>query len=444
MSIFLGNLFESFVEGATSNELSVLEGVAKQAKKDYDNAKKAYDNTKNVYEKSAKTYGDASKKSIKSCMDAGKKPTDKNKKACASDSAKTTSAKTTLDSTNGIMQNAKGVLDAKKKALDAANKAVSDYKNNSKSTAKKGSSKKGSAKKGSAKKGSAKKGSAKKKKSKKKKSKKGSSKKKKSKKKKSKKKKSKKNKSKKNKSKKNKSKKNKSKKCKNDLKKCNRDKTQCKLNLGEEKKKVVKLTKDNNRLITKNNSLLDTVQYYRKNLFGSSSIVGSMLGYKDSTVKSNQEVDQLKHKEIGTTQSPPPQKQGFKTMEGFDSMDAAYKSVSTQNVALDNEISTKRNKYSVDDQLYMNMSRKRNNLIYVNSILMWVFYAVIIICSIYIAIDPTMSTEKKFVVFKLVWLFVVILEIAEYLLYYAGQYAKAFLTGVPYSFENYWTYTLTF
>jgi hypothetical protein len=75
---------------------------------------------------------------------------------------------------------------------------------------------------------------------------------------------------------------------------------------------------------------------------------------------------------------------------------------------------------------------------------MWLFYAVVTVCSIYIAIDPTMSTEKKFVVFKLVWLFVVILEIAEYLLYYAAQYAKAFLTGVPYSFENYWTYTLTF
>ena len=65
MSIFLGNLFESFVEGATSNELSVLEGVAKQAKKDYDNAKKAYDNAKNVFDKSAKTFGDANKKSLK-------------------------------------------------------------------------------------------------------------------------------------------------------------------------------------------------------------------------------------------------------------------------------------------------------------------------------------------------------------------------------------------
>jgi hypothetical protein len=59
MSIFFGNLFEGFVEGATSNELSVLEGVAKQAKKDYDNAKKAYDNAKKAYEKSVKTYGDA-------------------------------------------------------------------------------------------------------------------------------------------------------------------------------------------------------------------------------------------------------------------------------------------------------------------------------------------------------------------------------------------------
>ena len=169
-----------------------------------------------------------------------------------------------------------------------------------------------------------------------------------------------------------------------------------------------------------------------------------MLGYKDSTVKCQQKVDQLKHKEIGTKQGPPPQRQGFTTMEGFDSMDAAYKSVSTQNAALDNEISAKRNKYSVDDQVYMNMAGKRNTLIYVNNILMWVFYAVITICSVYIAVDPNMSTEKKFVVFKLVWLFVVILEIAEYLLYYALQYAKAFLTGVPYSFENYWSYTLTF
>jgi hypothetical protein len=425
MSIFLGNLFEGFVEGATSNELSVLEGVAKQAKKDYDNAKKAYDNAKKAYDKSAKTYGDANKKSLKSCADSAKKPTDKNKKACASDSAKTASVKTTMDSTNGIMQNAKGVLDAKKTALDAANKAVADYKKQSKSSSKKSKSKKKKSKS---------------------KSKKNKSKKNKSKKNKSKKKKSKKKKSKKKKSKKKKSKKNKSKKCTNDLKKCNRDKTQCGLDLGTEKQKVVKLIADNNRLITKNNSLLDTVQYYRKNLFGSSSILGSMLGYKDATIQANQEIDQLKHKEIGTKQSLPqaPQKQGFENKEGFDSMDAAYKSVSTQNAALENQINTKRNNYSVDDQVYMNMAGKRNNLIYVNSILMWLFYAVVTVCSIYIAIDPTMSTEKKFVVFKLVWLFVVILEIAEYLLYYAVQYAKAFLTGVPYSFENYWTYTLTF
>jgi hypothetical protein len=431
MSIFLGNLFEGFVEGATSNELSVLEGVAKQAKKDYDNAKKAYDNAKKAYDKSAKTYGDANKKSLKSCADSAKKPNDKNKKACASDTAKTASIKTTMDSTNGIMQNAKGVLDAKKNALNAANKAVSDYKKQSKSGSKKSKSKKKKSKSKSGKKKS------------KSKSKKNKSKKKKSKKKKSKKKKSKK-KSKKNKSKKNRSKKNKSKNSKNDLKKCNRDKTQCGLDLGTEKKKVVKLTEENNRLITKNNSLLDTVQYYRKNLFGSSSILGSMLGYKDATIQANQEIDQLKHKEIGTKQSLPQAPQGFENKEGFDSMDAAYKSVSTQNAALENQINTKRNNYSVDDQVYMNMAGKRNNLIYVNSILMWLFYAVVTVCSIYIAIDPTMSTEKKFVVFKLVWLFVVILEIAEYLLYYAVQYAKAFLTGVPYSFENYWTYTLTF
>jgi hypothetical protein len=400
MSIFLGNLFEGFVEGATSNELSVLEGVAKQAKKDYDNAKIAYDKVNKAYDNAKKAYGNA----------------------------KTASAKTIMDSTKGIVQNAKGVLDAKKNALDAANKAVADYKKQSKSGSKKSKSGKKESKSKSGKKKS-----------------KSKSKKSKSKKNKSKKNKSKKNKSKKKKSKKKKSKKNKSKKSdKNDLKKCNRDKTQCGLDLGTEKQKVVKLTEDNNRLISKNNSLLDTVQYYRKNLFGSSSILGSMLGYKDATIQANQEIDQLKHKEVGPEQGPPPQRQGFTTMEGYDSIDAAYKSVATQNAALENQINTKRNNYSVDDQLYTNMAGKRNTLIYVNSILMWVFYAVVTACSIYIAIDPTMSTEKKFVVFKLVWLFVVILEIAEYLLYYALQYAKAFLTGVPYSFENYWTYTLTF
>ena len=392
MSILLGNLgnfFEGFVEGATSNELSVLEGVAKQAKKDYDTAKKAYDNAKKAYDNAKTAYGNANKKSLKSCADSAKKPTTSNKNKCSADTVKTDDAKSNMDGLSGIMNQAKGNLDAKKKALDAANKAVADYKKAQKSTTQKSNSNR--------------------------------------------------------KSKKNRSKKNRSKKNKNDLKKCKRDKAQCGVDLGKEKQKVVKLMADNNRLITKNNSLLDTVQYYRKNLFGSSSLLGSMLGYKDSTVQANQEIDQLKHKEVGPEQgSPPPQRQGFENKEGFDSMDAAYKSVSTQNAALENQINTKRNNYSVDDQVYMNMAGKRNTLIYVNSILMWVFYAVVTICSIYIAIDPTMSTEKKFVVFKLVWLFVVILEIAEYLLYYAAQYAKAFLTGVPYSFENYWTYTLTF
>jgi hypothetical protein len=221
------------------------------------------------------------------------------------------------------------------------------------------------------------------------------------------------------------------------LNKCNRDKAQCNVDLRNEKHKVVKLLEDNNRLITKNNSLLDTVQYYRKNLFGSSSILGSMMGYKDSTIQANQQIDQLKQQEVGPAQ-------GFENMEGFDSMDAAYKSVSTQNAALNNQISTKRNKYSVDDQIYTNMAGKRNTLIYVNSILMWVFYAVITICSIYIFISPTMSNDKKFIVFKLVWLYVVLMEITEYVLYYAIQYAKAFITGVPYSYENYWTFTLSF
>ena len=262
------------------------------------------------------------------------------------------------------------------------------------------------------------------------------------------------------------------------LKQCTTDKEKCQYDLADVRRGTLELAANNNRLITKNNSLLDTIQFYRKSLFGSSKTTG----YKDATIKANKTINKLKHKEIGPynaggrtrkartgkkrekkrrprnaagrtrkartgkkrKKKRRPKRQGFTTIEGFDSTDAAYKAVATQNTALTNQIYVNKNKYSVDNQLYINIAKKRDTLLYTNKILLWIFYIVITVCSVYIFMSSSLTSEQKFVVFKLVWLFVVILEIAEYLLYYAFQYANAFIRGVPYSYENYWTFTLSF
>jgi len=184
----------------------------------------------------------------------------------------------------------------------------------------------------------------------------------------------------------------------------------------------------NNRLIRKNNSLLDSVQYFRTMIFGSKNIHGYQKAVVDEKILN----DKLRSQELGQV-----------ITEGYKTNDSTYNAVNTENQILENQIRETTNQHSVDDQLFKNLQTQTETLSHANVILSWILFGFILI-SAYLIWFSNMSLKDRLVAVKVVWIYVILIEIAEYVLFYVFHYLGAWFWGTPYDASDFWKFpTLT-
>ena len=176
-----------------------------------------------------------------------------------------------------------------------------------------------------------------------------------------------------------------------------------------------KCINSNNRLITKNNALLDTTQYFNDQI----------KGYSQALVNSQIKNDDILHQKIGEPA----------TKEGFD----IYNALDNQNNIIQNQINMKKQEHSVDHQLYVNLHNRIDYLNKLNEILGWILFAIIIICAIVIW-RSSESLTHKLVMIKVVWLYLIFVEILEYILFYLYRYVSAVVLGQPYNANDFWKF----
>jgi len=178
----------------------------------------------------------------------------------------------------------------------------------------------------------------------------------------------------------------------------------------------------NNRLITKNNSLLDTTQFFNDQLFGNDSTPG----YAQTLVKTQMEKDDILNQKIGQVITP---------TEGF----SVYNMLEGENTMIQNQIDANVQQHSVDNQKYVNLNNQIEFLNRANEILGWILFAVIIICAIVIW-RSNESLTHKLVMIKVVWLYLIFVEILEYVFFYVYRYFNALFFGQPYNASDYWKF----
>uniref|UniRef100_A0A6C0D7K1 Uncharacterized protein n=1 Tax=viral metagenome TaxID=1070528 RepID=A0A6C0D7K1_9ZZZZ len=183
----------------------------------------------------------------------------------------------------------------------------------------------------------------------------------------------------------------------------------------------------NNKLINKNNVLLDTTQYLNDQISG-------IDGYQATVTKLKQEKDNILEQKIS---QPVIQVEGFSNEIQLDTY--TYNKLNTENTIIQNQIDVNKNERSVDDRLYLNIYDRVQYLNGVNKILGWILFAIIIICGIAIWISSA-TMVHKLVMVKVVWLYLVFVEILEYILFYVIRYIRALLFGRPYNANDFWKF----
>ena len=180
----------------------------------------------------------------------------------------------------------------------------------------------------------------------------------------------------------------------------------------------------NNRLITKNNTLLDSVQYFRTMIFGNQRVAGYEKAVVDAKIKNAE----LRKQELGES-----------IQENFDNNDSNYNAVYTENNILQNQIGVNTNNHSVDDQMYKNLASRIETLDYVNAIFAWILFGVILV-SAYVIWVSNQTLTYKLVMVKVVWIYVILVEILEYVLFYLFRYFRALFGETPYTANDFWKF----
>ncbi len=184
----------------------------------------------------------------------------------------------------------------------------------------------------------------------------------------------------------------------------------------------------NNRLIGKNNTLLDSVQYFRTMIFGNKNVKG----YKNALVDEKLINEKLRTQELG---------QSIK--EGYAAGDSAYNALNTENQIVENQLRETANQHSVDDQLFKSLEEQTLTLSHANVILSWILFG-FILASAFLIWFSDMGLKDRLVAVKVVWLYVILVEIAEYILFYVFRYLKSWFWGTPYDASDFWKFpTLT-
>jgi hypothetical protein len=190
-------------------------------------------------------------------------------------------------------------------------------------------------------------------------------------------------------------------------------------NINNLNKLKYECVKKNSILIKKNNALLDTTQFFDNQLNDTN-------GYKNQLINIQNTKDDILNKTMAKAV----------TRENFDSI---YDTVNTQNNIVENQIKMNEEKHSVDNQNYINLNNQIELLNSLNQITGWILFGVIMISMIIIWFSNK-SLVNRLVMVKVVWLYVIIIEILEYVLFYAYIYIRSVFFGEQSTYKDYWKF----
>lgn len=180
----------------------------------------------------------------------------------------------------------------------------------------------------------------------------------------------------------------------------------------------------NNKLVKKNNSLLDNLQYFSSMIFGNKNVKG----YNASMIDEKLKYENIKQQELSQS-----------IQENFDVSTSAYNSVQTENEVISNQLHANRDEASVDNQLFINLTNRTETLTTINTALAWVIFVVICIAAYFIWFG-TKSLKDRLVLIKVVWIYLLIVNTLEYVLFYVYLYFRALFEGVAYTSNDYWKF----
>jgi hypothetical protein len=172
----------------------------------------------------------------------------------------------------------------------------------------------------------------------------------------------------------------------------------------------------NNVLMTKNSALLDISQFFEQQANQYDQMLINM--YVDKT--------NLLDKKMSDNIN----------REGFDS---GYNKVTNENAIIQNQININQEQHSIDNKLYSDLDNRIQFLNNLNQILSVCLFVLIIVSGIVIWISDK-SLTHKLVMIKVVWLYVIIVEIIEYVLFYVVRYLRALFYGQPYDINGFWKF----
>jgi DNA repair exonuclease SbcCD ATPase subunit len=182
----------------------------------------------------------------------------------------------------------------------------------------------------------------------------------------------------------------------------------------------------NTKIVKKNNVLTDTFNYYNEQIFGYNDPSGknSIKGYLKTIIDSQNKKDDIVNQKLG------------QLTENFDSM---YNKVYLENNIIQNQINMNKEKHSVDNQKYKDLVNQIDRLKQIDIITSIILLAIIIASGTIIWFSNK-SLTHKFVMVKVVWLYVILIEIVEYVLFYAYIYVRAFIFGEQSTYNDYWNF----
>jgi hypothetical protein len=199
---------------------------------------------------------------------------------------------------------------------------------------------------------------------------------------------------------------------------------------------IVRLTRDNKQLKIKNNYTLDDLQYNRSLVFGNKKVDG----YKDIEIKQHDIKTTLENQPIST-----PIDLDFSNdkdsdeKEGFISESAAgYNNVFTQNRALENQITNVKNSHSVDNQLAVNLIKRKQFIQLINKILIFLFIIAFAYSCFKVYKLPNIDKYTKIGILLVIFSTIFIIHSIEYILLQVVPYFSALILGTPYNPKTYW------
>jgi hypothetical protein len=180
----------------------------------------------------------------------------------------------------------------------------------------------------------------------------------------------------------------------------------------------------NTKVVKKNNALIDTLNYYNEQLFGYNDQSGknSIKGYLKTIIDTQNKKDDIVNQKVG------------QFTENFDTM---YNKLFLENNIIQNQITMDKEKHSVDNQKYKDLVNQIDRLKQID-IITSIILLIIIIASGTIIWFSNKSLTNRFVMIKVVWLYVILIEILEYVLFYAYIYLRAFVFGEQSTYKDYW------